>query len=420
LDPPPSSSLAEEERLGSFLLRAAARDSRRSQLGHNGQVSVARLPFGLTDDALAAAMSEEDPGSLAAASRMRAHYGPGLAAAALSQATLRRQAKAKFGEAAVQMFFTRAGLEQATRPEVADHHASRFLGAGMHTVIDLGCGIGSDSMAFARAGLEVMAVDVDPETAAVAQANLAGWAEVICADANEVVEQLITPGVALFCDPARRNDHGRLWRVEDFQPRWSTITRLLDGEQAAGVKLGPALPHSLIPDAAEAEWITHRGETVEAGLWAGPGATPGRRSALIMPDARLVVTAAPPLPVRDLGGYIYEPAGAVIRAGAIAELGAQLGAGLLDPQVAYLTSDRLCSTPFAAGFEVRQRLPFHLKALRSWVREAEIGVVEIKKRGIDIDPAQLRKRLRLAGPNSATVVISRTPKGALAAVVERV
>jgi hypothetical protein len=420
LDPPPSSSLAEEERLGSFLLRAAARDSRRSQLGHNGQVSVARLPFGLTDDALAAAMSEEDPGSLAAASRMRAHYGPELAAAALSQATLRRQAKAKFGEAAVQMFFTRAGLEQATRPEVADHHASRFLGAGMHTVIDLGCGIGSDSMAFARAGLEVMAVDVDPETAAVAQANLAGWAEVICADANEVVEQLITPGVALFCDPARRNDHGRLWRVEDFQPRWSTITRLLDGEQAAGVKLGPALPHSLIPDAAEAEWITHRGETVEAGLWAGPGATPGRRSALIMPDARLVVTAAPPLPVRDLGGYIYEPAGAVIRAGAIAELGAQLGAGLLDPQVAYLTSDRLCSTPFAAGFEVRQRLPFHLKALRSWVREAEIGVVEIKKRGIDIDPAELRRRLRLVGPNSATVVISRTPKGALAAVVERV
>ena len=383
-------------------------------------MSTPPLPFGLTEDALAAAMSEEDPESLAAASRMRARYGPQPAAAALTQATLRRQAKAKFGEAAVQMFFTRAGLEQATRPEVADHHASRFLGAGMHKVIDLCCGIGSDSMAFARAGLEVMAVDVDPETAAVAQANLAGRAEVICADANEVVKQLITPGVALFCDPARRNDHGRLWRVEDFEPRWSTITRLLDGEQAAGVKLGPALPHSLIPDAAEAEWITHRGETVEAGLWAGPGATPGLRSALIMPDARLVVTAAPPLPVRDVGRYIYEPAGAVIRAGAIAELGAQLGAGLLDPQVAYLTSDRLCSTPFAAGFEVRQRLPFHLKALRSWVREAEIGVVEIKKRGIDIDPAEFRRRLRLVGPNSATVVISRTPRGALAAIVERI
>jgi hypothetical protein len=365
-------------------------------------------------------MSEEDPESLAAASRMRVRYGPDLAAAALTQATLRRQAKAKFGEAAIQMFFTRAGLEQATRPEVADHHASRFLQAGAHRVIDLGCGIGSDSMAFARAGLEVVAVDVDPMTAAVAQANLAGRAEVICADATEVAEQLITPGVALFCDPARRNDHGRIWRVEDFEPRWSTVMRLLDGERTAGVKLGPALPHSLIPDAAEAEWVTHRGETVEAGLWAGPGATPGQRSALIMPNARLVVTPAPPLPVRDLGRYIYEPAGAVIRAGAIAELGAQLGAGLLDPQVAYLTGDRLCSTPFAAAFEVRQRLPFHLKALRAWVREAQIGVLEIKKRGIEIDPAELRRRLRLVGPNSATMVISRTPGGALAAIVKRV
>ena len=377
-------------------------------------------PFGLTDDALAAAMSEEDPESLAAASRMRAQFGPQLAAAALTQATLRRQAKAKFGEAAVQMFFTRAGLEQATRPEVADHHASRFLQAGVRKVIDLGCGIGSDSMAFARAGLEVLAVDVDPETAAVAQANLAGVADVICTDANEVAEQLITARVGVFCDPARRNDHGRVWRVEDFEPRWPTVMRLFDGGRTAGVKLGPALPHSLIPEAVEAEWITHRGETVEVGLWSGPGATPGRRSALIMPNARLIATTAPPLPVRDLGSYLYEPAGAVIRAGAIAELGAQLGAGLLDPQVAYLTGDQLCSTPFATAFEVRQRLPFHPKALRSWVREAQIGVLEIKKRGIDVDPAELRRRLRLAGSNSATIVISRTPSGAIAAVVQRI
>ncbi len=377
-------------------------------------------PFALTDDALAAAMSEEDPESLAAASRMRAQFGPELAAAALTQATLRRQAKAKFGEAAVQMFFTRAGLEQATRPEVADHHASRFRLAGVRKVIDLGCGIGSDSMAFARAGLEVLAVDVDPETAAVAQANLAGVADVICTDANEVAEQLITARVGVFCDPARRNDHGRVWRVEDFEPRWPTVMQLFDGGRTAGVKLGPALPHSLIPEAVEAEWITHRGETVEVGLWSGPGATPGRRSALIMPNARLIATTAPPLPVRDLGSYLYEPAGAVIRAGAIAELGAQLGAGLLDPQVAYLTGDQLCSTPFATALEVRQRLPFHLKALRSWVREAQIGVLEIKKRGIDVDPAELRRRLRLAGSNSATIVISRTPSGAIAAVVQRI
>jgi hypothetical protein len=195
---------------------------------------------------------------------------------------------------------------------------------------------------------------------------------------------------------------------------------LLDGARTAGVKLGPALPHSLIPEAAEAEWITHRGETVEVALWAGPGAHPGQRSALVMPNARLAASQAPPLPVRELGRYLYEPAGAVIRAGVIPELGSQLGAGVLHPEVAYLTSDHLCGTPFATAFEVRRRLPFHLKALRAWVREAQIGVLEIKKRGIDVDPADLRKRLRLAGPNTATLVISPTPKGAVVAIVERV
>jgi hypothetical protein len=378
------------------------------------------LPFGLTEDALDAAMSEQDPESLAAASRMRARFGTDRAAAALTQASLRRQAKVKFGEAAAEMFFTRAGLEQATRPEVADHHASRFLQAGVRRVIDLGCGIGSDSMAFARAGLDVVAVDVDPTTADVARANLGARVEVICANAGAVAEQLISPGVGVFCDPDRRNEHGRVWRVEDFEPPWSIVLKLLDGGRTAGVKLGPALPHSLIPNAAEAEWVTHRSETVEVALWSGPGATAGRRSALIMPASRLTVTAAPPLPVRDLGCYLYEPAGAVIRAGAVPVLGAQLGAGLLDPQVAYLTSDRPCSTPFATAFEVRERLPFHLKALRTWVRQAEVGILEIKKRGIDVDPAELRRRLRLAGPNSATMVIARTPDGAVAAIVERI
>jgi len=318
------------------------------------------------------------------------------------------------------MFFTRAGLEQATRPEVADYHASRFLAAGVRRIVDLGCGIGSDSLAFARAGLEVIAVEIDPVTAAVAEANLADRGQVICADANDGTEQLITPDAGVFCDPARRNDHGRVWRVEDFMPAWPLVLRLLDGAQAAGVKLGPGLPHALIPQAVEAEWITHRGETVEVGLWAGTGSSPGRRSALILPDARLTVTGEPPLPVREPGRYIYEPAGAVIRAGGIPELGNQLSAGVLHSQVAYLTSDQLGATRFATAFQVQQRLPFHLKALRAWVREARIGVLEIKKRGIDVDPAELRKRLRLAGPNAATLMISPTPNGAIALVVERI
>ena len=165
------------------------------------------LPFGLTAEALAAAEAEPDPGSLAAATRLRRRFGPDLAAAAASQAELRRQARTKFGDAGAEMIFTRDGLEQASRPDIADYHAQRFVAAGVRRVFDLGCGIGTDAIAFVRAGLEVVAVEVDPVAAAAAGYNLTGIAEVVCADAETMIHQLGADD-AVFCDPARRTSSG--------------------------------------------------------------------------------------------------------------------------------------------------------------------------------------------------------------------
>ena len=381
------------------------------------------LPFGLTSAALTAAMAERDPDSLAAATRLRRDLGTELATAALHQAALRRRAQAKFGDDAAMMFFTRTGLEQATRPEIAAHHAQRMVAAGARRVVDLGCGIGTDAMAFAQAGLRVLAVEIDPDTAAVASANLAqaGLAgEVLVDDAANVVGRL-APDDAVFCDPARRTVRGRLWRVEDFTPDWSLVTGLLDGRRVTGVKLGPALPHALIPDGTEAEWVSHRGEVVEVGVWSGPGSVADRRSALIWPDDRLMVSEPrPDLPIVAVGRYLYEPNGAVIRAGGVGKLGVSLGAGVLDPQIAYLSGDTLLATPYASAFEVLEVLPYALRTLRQRLRARGIGSLEIKKRGVDLDPAALRPRLGLAGPERATLLISRTASGAVAVLARRV
>src|SRR5206468_358536 len=95
-----------------------------------------------------------------------------------------------FGTDAGRMFFTRAGLEQATRGAVAARRARRLTAAGVRHVADLGCGIGADALALARAGIRVSAVEADPATAAVATANAAalGLAELVdvrCADARD-------------------------------------------------------------------------------------------------------------------------------------------------------------------------------------------------------------------------------------------
>lgn len=375
--------------------------------------------------ALAVAAAQPDPDSLAAATALRAQFPPELAAAALTQVGLRQAARAKLGERGTDLLLTRPGLEQASRTAVAAHHAARFVAAGVHRVVDLGCGIGADALAMADAGLQVVAVEADPGTASIAQANLGDRAEVVVGDAVELAPSLMGPGVGAYADPARRTGRGRSWRVEDLSPPWSFVEWLLSGDRGAadrvtGVKLGPGLPYRLIPGGVEAEWVSDGGDTVEVGLWSGPGSAPDRRAALLLPDQRLIIDpVTEPLPVGDVGVVVYEPDGAVIRAGGIAQVGASLRARLLHPDTAYLTSDAMRPTPYATAFEVLEVLPYSEQGLRQWARQREIGTLEIKKRGLDVDPAALRRRLKLRGPGVATVILTRTIGGAVMVVVRR-
>jgi hypothetical protein len=391
------------------------------------------LPLGLTDEALAAASAEPEPGSLAASVRLRERFGPELAAAAVTQVVLRRRAATKFGAAADRLFFTRDGLEQASRPEVAAHHAARLVAAGARRVVDLGCGIGTDALAFGWAGLEVTAVEIDPVVAAVARVNLAAAnlpvrTEVVVGAVEDVWPALADRSgtsheSAVFCDPARRADRGRSWRVEDLSPAWSFVTGLLDGLQPTGVKLGPGLPHEVIPGGVEAEWVSVFGDAVEVGLWSGPGAIPGRWSALALaaeagPAERLVSDGSDP-GSGSVRRHLYEPVGAVIRSRGIGALAARLEATTLHGEIAYLTTDQLLATPFATGFEVLEVFPYSERALRQWAARAGVGALEIKTRGLRLDPAALRRRLRLRGDQTATVVLTRTDQGALVLVVRR-
>ena len=219
--------------------------------------------------ALAAASREVDPGSLGAAGRMRKQFSPELAAAALTQVALRRRATTKLPRAG-EMVFTSPGLEQATRYEVAVWRAQQFRAAGVDQVFDLGCGIGADSMAFLEAGLEVHAVEADPDTAALATENLAllDGRPVVVARAEDVD---VPDGAGVFLDPARRTDQGRTWRVEDFSPPWSLALHHLRRDGFCCVKMGPGLPKELIPDGVRATWVSHHGDVVEASLWNGQG-----------------------------------------------------------------------------------------------------------------------------------------------------
>lgn len=366
--------------------------------------------------ALERAAAEADPNSLGAGERLRREFPPELAAAALTQVTLRRRARGKLPDAD-RMFFTPGGLEQATRWVVARWRAAQFADAGVREVWDLGCGLGVDAMACAAANLRVYAVEADPMTAAFAQENLTltGGGQVTVGLAEEVT---VPESVGVFLDPARRTARGRTWDVADFSPPWQLVEHYLTGPWATIVKLGPGLPKPLIPLGISASWLSVGGDVVEAMLTnlrpAGPRAVVFRPD---RPEPHILEAGAEPLPVKAPGAFLHEPDNAVIRAGLVAE--AAGAAWLLAPGVAYLSSDAPLASPFVADYRVQEVLDFDVAVLRRWVKARGIGALEIKRRALDVDPAWLRRHLKPKGPGAATLILARTVGGARAFAVER-
>lgn len=357
----------------------------------------------------------------------KAGHSPGLVAAVLTQAKLRSKAKAKFGPFADRMLFTEAGLEQATRLPVAARHAGRFQAAGLERVADLGCGIGGDALAISALDIDVLAVDADEVTAAIASYNLAPFPGTTVEHRRaEDVDLRSFDGV--FLDPARRTaGHGQTSRLTDpdeYSPSLGFAFELATG-RSLGVKLGPGLDRDLIPSTAEAQWVSVDGQVVEMGLWFGVLARPGvgRAALVIRGDAADELTAASDSDDAEtgaLGEYLYEPDGSVIRARLIGDLARSIDGRMLADGIAYITSDTRTETPFATGFRVVDTLPFNERDLKRALRERGIGTLEIKKRGVDVDPATLRKRLSLSGQASATLLLTRVAGKHTALLVERI
>ncbi|MGW4683136.1 THUMP-like domain-containing protein [Micromonospora taraxaci] len=376
------------------------------------QLAALRTPEGSAALTAAAGLAGGDP--LAAASALRAAgVPPTLAAAALTQAELRHRAVGKFGPAAAGMFLTRPGLEQATRRVVADRRAARLHAAGVRTLADLGCGLGADALAAARAGIRVYGVEADPVTAAMAAANAAaaGLADLFTVECGDATAFDVSGVDGVFCDPARRTTGTgrRIFDPRAYSPPWDFVTGLAERVPHTVVKVAPGLDHGLIPAGAEAEWVGVDGDLVEAALWCGELAEVPRRATLYRKEEvhQLTGSGADEAPVGPPRRYLYDPDPAVVRAHLVAELAAELDATLGDPSIAYLYADRPTRTPYARCLEITDVLPFSLKRLRALLRDRGVGRVEILKRGSALTPEQLRRDLRLAGDASASLVLTR-------------
>jgi len=369
----------------------------------------------------------------AQASALRRELSSARTHLVLELTALRDRARAKFSRAS-EMFFTPLGLEQATDEIVAAYKARRFH--GRETIYDLCSGVGGDLLALAAVG-QTTAFDRDPITSILATANGRMFFERQAAD-NRVspptchardVEQLdLEECSAWHIDPDRRSTGRRTTRVDLYSPATDAIERLLACNPHAAIKLAPAaqFPEDW-PQRAELEWISRGRECRQLVAWFGELAhDAGRRRATVLGDGtrapRSIIGSLELSPPRiaPIGRYLFEPDAAVLAADLGPALAAEHALEAISTGVAYWTGDAPVTDPALACFEVLEVLPFRLKAVAGMLRTRNIGQLEIKKRGIALAPAELRRQLKLKGDESATLLLAPIAKRVTAVLARRV
>ncbi len=353
-----------------------------------------------------AAQDLDDRHTLTLLTRLRKGYPAEHAAAALEMARLRLKAVDKFGADAARLFFTRDALEQASDPLVRAYRARH----APDRVLDVACGIGADSLAFAARGAQVVGIDLDPLRVAIAQANADALGLAARFQVGDARDPLPVDAALRFFDPARRDSQGRrLHHVEAYLPPLSTVRAW--GTAPIQVKLSPAVDSAQLESYGGALTFIAVENDLKEALLTLHTESRGLEAVLLTPDGTAhtwrhttSIEARPTSPPR---AYLIEPNAALLRAGVVQHAAEMFDAYQLDTTIAYLTADTPPSSVWARAWAIEAWMPFNLKALRAYLRARNVGTVTVKKRGSPLTPEQLIAQLKLKGGESRTLALAR-------------
>ncbi|MHC4823276.1 MAG: THUMP-like domain-containing protein [Planctomycetota bacterium] len=327
---------------------------------------------------------------------------------------LRRRAQQKF-ELGLDMYFTKPLLEQASSEPVASYRAKRFADAGFKEVHDPCCGMGSDTIALAQAGLKVHASDKNEIAAHYAEVNaeISGVADKVDFHVADCLEELPGKG-ALMLDPARRRGSRRIMNPSDWSPDPETVGKLIEGRPGACLKLSPAVDMDtlleIFPTPDEIEIISYRGEAKENVFWYGKLATGVARRATILPDGE-TYTGEEQAQAKngEIAEYLYDPDPAMVRSGLLGRLADELGLWNLDPEIGYLAGNEALENPFLDGFRILAHESLDPRKMRALMREYKVGSMVIRKRGIAERPQTLEHRFlpKKYGDRRITLIATR-------------
>ncbi len=331
-----------------------------------------------------------------------------LIGSAIHQAWLRKRAFSRWG-APTAFLMTTDGLSQATRPVVANWHAQWItdnIGPNSH-VLDLTCGLGFDVAAIARAGHRVTAIELDPEIAALATHNLEPFGVTVqCAEATtfNIPEDVDV----IFVDPARRDpkaaktatgDTVRNFSSRNWSPSWDFVQGLAKSHRVIA-KVAPGVDGDTIAD-WDATFVSVNGDLVEALLTSHGSRA---RNALLfdqVSEVHTLLTGGSDTNTAELGKYLITPDTSLVRARALSTIAHRCDAGLVNPHIAWLTSNNRAaveslvadSPRIAQAFDILEVVPFSPKTLKRDIAQYEASAVTIMTRGVQVNVDELRKKI---------------------------
>ena len=363
---------------------------------------------------------------------------PDLISLAYRQGQLQQRLESRWGGSVSNLLLTEDGISQATRPEVAKYRAEFIasnFGAKAH-VLDLTCGLGFDAREFARHGLEVTAVEIDPEVSEYARHNLLEFGiEVHCTDAMEF--EIPDDVDVIFVDPARRDPNAakdsigntkRIFNPSQWSPSWESINQIAKNHPVIA-KVAPGIDKAELMN-WDARWISSDGDLVECFISSSGS---GIRAAVLIDSksARTIevigdsVTASAPL-----GEFLITPDPALIRASALDSVAQLCNGGLVNEHIAWLTSfdeaavaELAKHSPSLAGvLRIEAHFKFSDKNLVANLKNVSVSGVTVMTRGMQLDVEAIRKaavKAAIRGSQELVIAIYRDDSGPQALLCRR-
>lgn len=301
--------------------------------------------------------------------------------------------------------------QQATPQLVAEYRAQLIADIGATTVHDVTCSVGSEGASIRKKELAWIGSDLDRVRLAMAQANLSDAHVLLCqADALRPVSR----ADVIVADPARRANGRRITDPAKLLPPLPDLVEAHRGRELA-VKCAPGIDYS--------EWgglvsvASVDGGVKETCLYTDGFGTSIREAVVLRTDGtheRVRSDEPDDISVAEPGTWMIEPDGAIIRAGLVRHWAHRHKLWMVDPHIAFLTGEEL--PPGSSGFRLVEAVPF--KRFKAALNKYQAGALEILVRGVDVNPDQLRKKLKLKGRHQMAVLIARTGTSPTAYICE--